>query len=96
MTGVVHHRENHARDLQVLQQGAAVAAAPTPLGGVRPGVEQHPCCLGVSGDRPEPFAIGCVLGRSVPPHRRLEAVDLEQVVGEAVGEVVEVGEIDVG
>jgi hypothetical protein len=26
----------------------------------------------------------------------LEAVDLAQVVGEAVGEVVEVGEIDVG
>jgi hypothetical protein len=35
-----------------------------------------------------------VLGWFVPPHGVLAPVDCEQVVGESVREVVEVGEVD--
>src|SRR4030095_7413565 len=45
------------------------------------------------GDRPEALAVRCVYRRLMPVHRRFAAVHLEQMVREAVGEVVEVGEI---
>ena len=51
---------------------------------------------GVGGDRPEALAVGGVVGRLVPVHRRLAAVDGEQLVRESVGEVVQVGEVDAG
>ena len=50
--------------------------------------------LGVRRDRPEPLTVGGVLGRRVPPHRGVTAVDREEFVGEPVREVVEVGEVD--
>ena len=40
------------------------------------------------------FVVGGVLGRFVPPDRCLGPVAGEEVVREAVGEVVEVGEVD--
>ena len=87
--------EHLTRDRQVLQQGAAVG--PVTAGHRRIGVRiaKHGKGFRVGGHRPETLAIGGVLGRLVPVHRRLAAVDLEQVVWETVGEVVQIGEIDV-
>ena len=96
MAGIVHHVEDHAGDVEVLEERFLVLPVATALGGVGLGVPHHLEGLGVGGHGPEALAVGGVLGRLVPPHRRLPPVDLEQVVGKAVGEVVEVGEVDRG
>ncbi len=46
------------------------------------------------GHRPKALAIGGVVGRFVPVHRRFSPMDREQLVREAVGEVVQIGEVD--
>ena len=51
---------------------------------------------GVRVHRPEPLAVGRVRGRLVPQHRRRSPQPGEHVVREAVGEAVEVGEVDAG
>ena len=59
-------------------------------------ITQHGKRFGICGNRPEALAVGRVLGRFVPVHRRLAAVHLEQVMREACGEVVQIGEVDPG
>ena len=93
---VVHHVEHDTCNLEILQERPAVPARTAALRRVRARVAQHGQRLGVGGHRPEPLAVRRVLGRLVPPHRRLASVDLEESVREAVREVVKVGEVDVG
>ncbi len=50
----------------------------------------------VCGDRPEPLAVRSVGSRLMPPHRRNLPVGMEEFMREAVGEGVEVREIDLG
>ena len=94
MPRVVHHVEHLARDRQVLQQRAAERPRATGHRGVGLRITQHLKCFRVRGDRPEALAIGSVLGRFVPVHRRLAPMDREQLVRESVGEVVQIGEVD--
>jgi hypothetical protein len=93
---VVHHVEHDAGDLEVLQQRAAIRTIPAAFGRERRRIAQHPERLYVGRDRPEAFPVGRVRGRLVPPHRRLGAMDLEERMRKPVGEVVEIGEIDLG
>jgi len=94
MPRVVHHVEHLARDGQVLQQRAA--ERPAAPGNRRVGhrILEHLKGFRVRGDRPEPLAVGGVGGRLVPVHRRLAPVDGEQLVRKAVGEFVQIGEVD--
>ena len=50
--------------------------------------------VGVPVDRPETLAVRGVVGGFVPVHRRLTPVNGEQIVRETVGEVVQIGEVD--
>jgi hypothetical protein len=93
---VVHHRQDHPCDLEVLEQGAAVETVAAALGGVGGRVELHRLRLGVGGHRPEPLAPRRVRGGLVPVHGRLAPVLLEDVVREPVGEPIEVGQVDPG
>ena len=81
---VVHHVEHLARDGEVLQQRAAERPRAAGHRRVRLRITQHGKRFGVGGDRPEPLAVGRVVGRLVPVDRRLAAMHLEQVVREAV------------
>ena len=94
VSGVVHHVQHHARDVEVLEQRAAALAIPASLGRVGARIVEHLQRLGVGGDAPEPFAPRRVRGGFVPEHRCLAPVDGEQLVRETVGEVVEIGEVD--
>ena len=58
------------------------------------GVGGHGQDVGVRTEHPEAHPVRGVLGRSVPPHRRLTAQGGEHLVGKAVGEEIEIGEID--
>ena len=96
MPGVVHHVEDDPHDVEILEQGAAVPARTAALGGERVGAAEHRERLRVRRHRPEPLTVGRVVGRLVPPHRRLATVDREQIVRKAVREVVEIREVDLG
>ena len=94
MPRVVHHVEHLARDGQVLQQCAA--ERPRATGNRREchRITQYLKRFRVRSDRPEAFAIGSVVGRLVPIHRRLPPMYREQLVRESVGEIVQIGEVD--
>jgi hypothetical protein len=94
--GVIHHVEDDTGHVEVLQQRPAPITSSSALRGVRLGIAQDGEGLCIGGDRPEPFAIGRVRCRLVPPHRCLPPVDLEEWVREPDCEVVEIGEIDGG
>ncbi len=96
VAGVVHHAQHRAGELDVLEQRAAVPAVAAPLRRVGGRVAQDLEHLGVGGHGPEALAVGRVLGGFVPEDRGLPPVPREHVVGEAVGEPVEVREVDVG
>ena len=93
---IVHHVEHDPRHFEILEQRPSVGSVAAPLGRIRVGVAEHRERLGVRRHGPEPFGVGCVRGRRVPPHRCLAPVDREQVVREAGREVVEIGEVDLG
>ena len=94
VTRVVHHVENAARDGKILDQRAAVGAIASALRGVDLRVPQHLEHFCMRRDRPEALAVGRVCRGFVPPHWRLAAVELEQLVRKAAGKVVEIGQID--
>ena len=94
MPRVVHHVEHLARDGQVLQQRAAERSRTTGDRRVRHRITQYLKRFRVRGDRPEALAVGSVVGRLVPVHRRLSPMDGEQLVRKSVGEVVQIGEVD--
>ena len=71
---VVHHVEHLTRDRQVLQQRAAERPRAAGHRRVRLRITQHRKRFRVGGDRPEALAVGRVLGRLVPVHRRLAAM----------------------
>ena len=96
MPRVVHHVENLARDGEILKQRPAVWPWAAGHRRVRLRITQHGKRFGVCGHRPEALAVGRVVGRFVPVHRRLAAMHLEQVMREACGEVVQIGEVDPG
>ena len=50
--------------------------------------------VGVAGEHPEPLVAGRVRRRRVEPDRRVAPQRGEELVREAVGEAVEVGEVD--
>ena len=91
---VVHHREDHPGELDVLEQRAAVHAVAASLGRIGRGVDLDADGVGVGGHRPEPLPARRVLGRLVPVDGRVVTMLLEEVMRKPVGEVVEVGEID--
>ena len=96
MPRVVHHVEHLTRDGQVLQQRAAERSATAGDRGVRHRITQHLKGFRVRGHRPEAFAVRGVVGRLVPVHRRLAPMNGEQLVRKTVGEVVQIGEVDIG
>ena len=79
---------------EVLNDRPAVGPVAARLRGVGHRVAEHPQHLVVGGHRPEALAVGSVGGGLVPPHRRQLPVHPEDVVREAVGEGVEVGQVD--
>ena len=83
-------------DGQVLEQRPTVRARAAALRRVGRGIAQHGERLGVGRDRPEALAVRRVLGRRVPVDGGLAAVEREGRVRKAVGEAVEIGEVDVG
>ena len=91
---VVHHVEDDAGHREVLNDRPAVGPIAAGLGREGDGVVQDPEHLVVGGDRPEPLAVGGVGRGLVPPDGCQLPVQAEDVVGEAAGERVEVGEID--
>ena len=96
MPWVVHHVQDDARDGKILNDGSAVRASSACLRGERHRIAEHLKHFVVCGDRPETLAVGSVDGRLVPPHRRSLPVGTEELVREAVGEGVEVSEVDLG
>ena len=94
MAGVVHHVQHDAGHGEVLNDRAAVGPVAAGLRGEGHRVAQDPQHLVIGGHGPEALPVGCVGGGLVPPHRRLLAVQPEDVVWEAVGEDVEVGQVD--
>ncbi len=94
MAWVVHHVQDDARDREVLNDGPAVRSVPARLGGVSLSVPEHLQHFVIGGDRPESLAIGSVDRRLVPPDRRNLPVGTEKFVREAVGEGIEIGEVD--
>ena len=94
MARVVHHVEHHPGDRQVGDRRAAVRAVAAGLRRERVGIVDHGHALGVRVHRPEPFAVGRVRGRLVPQTGAARAKLGEDVVREAVGELVEIGQID--
>ncbi len=93
---IVHHIQQLPGDGQVLQQGAA--ERPATAGHRRVGlrITEHRKGFRMCGDRPEALAVGGVFGGLVPVHRRAAAVHGEQLVRESPGEVVQIGEVDLG
>ena len=75
MPRIVHHVEHLAGDRQVLQQRPAVRPVPAGHRRVRHRITQHLKGFRVGRDRPEPLAVGGVLGRLMPEHRRLAPMD---------------------
>ena len=94
VTGVVHHVQHDAGHREVLNDRAPVGSVAARLRGIGHGVVQHLEHLVIGGHRPEALPVGRVDGGLVPPHRRLLPVQAEDVVREAAGERVEVGQVD--
>ena len=72
---IVHHVEHLAGDRQVLQHRPAERPVPAGHRRVRHRITQHLKGFRVGRDRPEPLAVGGVLGRRMPEHRRLAPMD---------------------
>ena len=96
MARVVHHVQHHPGDGQVGDRRAAVRPVAARLRREGDRIVDHRHALRVSVHRPEAFAVRCVLGRRVPPHRRGASELGERGVRKAVRELIEVGEIDAG
>ena len=92
---VVHHVQDHSGHREVLNDGPSVGPIPPGLGREGHRVVEDLEHLVIGGHRPEPFAVGRVRGWPVPPHRSDGTVEAEDVVREAEGEGVQVGQIDV-
>jgi hypothetical protein len=94
MPRIVHHVQHLARDGEILQQGAAKWAPAAGHRRVGHRILQHREGFGVGRDGPEALAVGRVVGRRMPVHRCIAAMDREQVVRKTVCEVVQIGEVD--
>ena len=93
VTGVVHHVEHDARHREILNDRAPVRSVASRLRGIGHGVVQHLEHLVIGGHRPEALPVGGVDGGLVPPDGRLLPMQAEDVVREAAGEGVEIGQI---
>ncbi len=93
---IVHHVEHLTGDRQILQQRSAERPVTAGDRRERDRIFQHRKRFGVGGDGPEALAVGGVLGRLMPVDRGVATVDGKKVVREAGGEVVQVGEVDLG
>ena len=99
MTRVVRHVEEDPGGeaiRKVLDDGPAAVGTRTPLGGEAGGVGSHLGDVGVPAQHPEPDPVGRVRARLLPPARSLRPQGGEDVVGKAVGEQVEVAQVDQG
>ena len=92
--GHVQRRPGRQRAGEVLQQGSAALAGGGAVGGEDRGVGAGGDHVRVPAHHPEPLLAGSVLGRQVPPDRRLVAEPGEHLVRESVHEQVEVGEVE--
>ena len=95
VAGVVHHVEHDTCDRQVLEDGSPVRPVATRLGGERQGIVEDLEDVIVGGYRPESLSVRGVGGGLVPPDGCLFPMQPEDVVGEPVGERVEIGQVHV-
>ncbi len=93
---VVGHVQHEAGERKVVQRGAAVRTGAARLRRVGTGIVHDGHASRVRMDRPEALTVGSVFGGLVPEHRCDRAQSREEVVREAVGEEVEIGEVDLG
>ena len=96
MSRVIHHVEDLTGDRQILQQRAAERSRAAGHRRVRHRISKHRKGFRVRRDGPEALAVGCVGGRLVPVDGRLATVHRKEFVRKPVGEVVEIGEVDLG
>ena len=83
VAGIVHHVQDLPPDGHVLEHRAAVLPGTARHRRIRLRIPDHLQAFRVRGHRPEPLAVGRVLGGFVPEDGRLPTMAGEQVVGES-------------